>query len=353
MAFPTHVLVSPLNWGLGHATRCIPVIRYFLQQGSKVSLASDGNALQLLKDEFPDLHSLELNSSQVTYSTSGFFFYLNLMLQGDGLKKRAQKDEVLIEDYIDKHGVDLLISDHRFGAFSENIKSVIISHQLQFKAGLFSFGSSYLNAKYLNQYDEVWVPDTDTLPNLSGILSQSRWVNVPVKEIGVLSRFSNLSLEKDIDYLAVISGPEPLRTHFEKKLIEGFSTLRSKKCILVRGVYDQSELEDLPHLNFYNHLKSEDLNQLICRAKLVICRSGYSSVMDMACLGKSVFFVPTPHQGEQEYLAKRLENQRTAPFSAQKRFKTTALENIELYSGFNSKEMHRFPLPGFRQTLEG
>lgn len=353
MAFPTHVLVSPLNWGLGHATRCIPIIHYFLEQGSKVSIASDGNALQLLKDEFPQLDVLELKSSQVTYSTFQFYFYLKLILQGFGLKERAKSDEKRIEAYVEDHKVDLLISDHRFGAFSEKIKSVIISHQLQFKAGLFSFGSSYFNAKYHNRYNEVWVPDTDTLSNLSGVLSQSYWVKVPVRKIGLLSRFSKLDLEEDIDYLAVISGPEPLRTHFEKKLIKSFSTLKSKKCIIVRGVYDQEKLVNLPHLRFYNHLQSEELNELVCRAKLVICRSGYSSVMDMACLDKTVFFVPTPHQGEQEYLAKRLEKQGIAAYSSQKTFKMTKLENIRSYSGFNSEQRHRFPLPEFHQILEG
>ncbi|MFD0932379.1 glycosyltransferase [Psychroflexus salinarum] len=352
MDFPTHILVSPLNWGLGHASRCVPIIHYFLQQGCKVSVASDGDALLLLKDEFPELNVLELNSSKVTYSTSGFFFYLKLILQGNGLKKRAEKDEALVEAYVKKHQVDLIISDHRFGAFSTEVKSVIISHQLQFKAGLFSLSSSYFNAKYHNRYDEVWIPDTDTTPDLSGVLSQSRWIKIPTKKIGVLSKFKKLKSEEDIDYLAVISGPEPLRSNFEEKLIQTFSSLKSKKCVIVRGVYDQEQLKNQPHLSFYNHLKSEDLNKLVCRSKLVICRSGYSSVMDMACLGKKVFFIPTPHQGEQEYLAKRLEEFKIAPFSSQEDFKTTDLNKLKFYSGFNSEEIHQFPLPGFRQTLE-
>lgn len=351
MDFPKHILVSPLNWGLGHASRCVPIIRYLLKQHCEVSIASDGNALQLLKDEFPNLKSLELNSSQVTYSSSKFFFYIKLMLQGKGLRKRAEQDEDLIQHFIEKHKVDLLISDHRFGAYSAKIKCVIISHQLQFKASFFSFFSSLLNAKYINRYTEVWVPDTDTSKNLSGVLSQSRWVNIPVKKIGVLSRFSKIESKKGIDYLAVISGPEPLRSQFEKKLIDSFTPLVSKRCVIVRGVYDQPELENLPHLSIYNHMKSEELNALICRAKTVICRSGYSSVMDMACLGKHVFFVPTPNQGEQEYLAKRLKNQGVAPFSTQDNFKLENLENMKLYSGFNSEEIRPFPLPGFLQTL--
>lgn len=353
MDFPNHVLVSPLNWGLGHASRCVPVIRHFLKQGSKVSIASDGDALQLLKDEFPELDVLELNSSNVTYSTFGFFFYLKLILQGFGLQKRALKDEKLVEAFVKKHKVDLIVADHRFGTFSENVKSVIICHQLQFKAGLFSYSSSHFNAKSLNRFSEVWVPDTDSSPNLSGVLSQYHKVKVPVKTIGILSRFSKLEHEEYMDYLAVISGPEPLRTHFEKKLIQVFSNLKSKTCVIVRGVYEQEELKDLPHLRFYNHLNSEELNSLVCRTKVVICRSGYSSVMDMACLGKKVFFVPTPHQGEQEYLSERLEHMKIAPFSSQENFKTRDLENLKFYSGFNSEEMHQFPLPGFLPTLEG
>jgi hypothetical protein len=352
LAFPTHVLVSPLNWGLGHASRCVPIIHYFLDNGSKVSIASDGDALQLLKDEFPDLIVLELNSSQVTYTTSGLFFYLKLILQGQGLKERAKKDEALVEAFVEKHHVDLIVSDHRFGAFSEKIKSVIISHQLQFKAGLFSLISSYFNANYHNRYSEVWVPDTNISPTLSGELSQSRMVKVPVKRIGILSRFSKVNHEQDIDYLAVISGPEPLRTQFEQTLIDSFSTLKTNKCMIVRGVYDQEPLEDLPHLHFFNHLTSNELNTLVCRAKLIICRSGYSSVMDMASLGKKVFFVPTPHQGEQEYLAKCLKKQGVAPFTSQKNFKITDLKDVKLYSGFNAEEIHRFPLSEFHQSWE-
>lgn len=229
MHFPNHVLVSPLNWGLGHASRCVPVIRHFLKQGSKVSIASDGDALQLLKDEFPELDVLELNSSNVTYSTFGFFFYLKLILQGHGLKERAKKDEILIESYAEKNHVDLIISDHRFGAISKTIKSVIISHQLKFKAGLFSKASSFLNAKHHNRYDEVWIPDAIVPFDLSGVLSHSKQVKVPTRRIGVLSRFSKIELPVEIDYLAVISGPEPLRTSLEKCLIAAFQVLSSKK----------------------------------------------------------------------------------------------------------------------------
>jgi len=353
LAFPTHVLVAPLNWGLGHASRCIPIINYFLEQGAIVSIASDGAALELLKEEFPDLNSLELNSSEVVYSSSGFFFYLKLILQGHGLKERAKKDEILVESYAEKNHVDLIISDHRFGAISKTIKSVIISHQLKFKAGLFSKASSFLNAKHHNRYDEVWTPDAEVPFDLSGVLSHSKQVKVPTRRIGVLSRFSKIELPVEIDYLAVISGPEPLRTSLEKCLIAAFQVLSSKKTVIVRGVYNTESLNDLPNISFYNHLKSEELNALICRSKLVVCRSGYSSVMDLACLGKKAFFIPTPHQGEQEYLAKRLEKLGIAPFSNQEDFKVSDLERIRQYSGFKTDQRLRFPLQTFRRTLEG
>ena len=352
MALPTHVLVSPLNWGLGHASRCVPVIAHCLKLGCKVSIASDGDALKLLRDEFPSLQTLELNSSTVTYSKSGLFFYLKLILQGFGLQKRAHKDEQLVEDYVQKHGVDLIISDHRFGAFSSSVKSVIICHQLQFKAGLFSLTSSYFNAKQLNRFDEVWVPDTPDQQNLSGILSRSQQVNVPIKFIGILSRFKNQETQKTIDYLAIISGPEPLRTQLEDKLILSFKALRSKSCVLVRGVYEKDSLQDSANLKIYNHLKSEELNVLINQSKLVICRSGYSSVMDLACLGKRAFFIPTPHQGEQEYLAKRLEQINIAPFTSQNNFRMDDVKKSQLYSGFKSEEFTEFPPPQHPELLE-
>ncbi|PKG43098.1 glycosyltransferase [Psychroflexus sp. MES1-P1E] len=353
MAFPTHVLVAPLNWGLGHASRCIPIINYFLEQDANVSIASDGAALELLKGEFPNLNSLELNSSQVVYSSSGFFFYLKLILQGHGLKERAKKDEILVESYAEKNHVDLIISDHRFGAFSKPIKSVIISHQLQFKAGLFSRASSFMNAKYHNRYDEIWIPDAEVTFDLSGVLSHSKQIEVPTQRIGVLSRFSKIESPEDIDYLAVISGPEPLRTSLEKCLITAFQGLSGKKTVIVRGVYNIESLKDFPNISFYNHLKSKELNALICRSKLVVCRSGYSSVMDLACLGKKAFFIPTPHQGEQEYLAKRLEKLGIAPYSDQENFKVSDLQKVSQYSGFKADEHLRFPLQTFRRTLEG
>jgi UDP-N-acetylglucosamine transferase subunit ALG13 len=317
-----------------------------------VSLASDGNALQLLKEEFPKLEVLKLNSSNVTYSTSGFFFYLKLILQGFGLQKRASKDEKLVEAYVKQHGVDLIISDHRFGTYSKTVKSVIICHQLQFKAGIFSLSSSYFNAKNLNRFSEIWVPDTCSIPNLSGVLSQSKRIKVPVKTIGILSRFEELDLEKTIDYIAIISGPEPLRTELEEKLIASFKPLESKTCVLVRGVYDDQKLEDLPHLKIYNHLKSKELNALVCKSHLVICRSGYSSVMDLASLGKKAFFIPTPNQGEQEYLAERLEQMNITPFASQEDFTIEDLKKSELYLGFKSKEFTRFPPPQPLQLLE-
>ncbi|WP_026302501.1 glycosyltransferase [Psychroflexus tropicus] len=352
MALPTHVLVSPLNWGLGHASRCVPVIAHCLKLGCKVSIASDGNALSLLKDEFPTLSTLELNSSTVSYSKSGLFFYLKLVLQGFGLQKRALKDEQLVEDYVQKHGVDLIISDHRFGAFSPSVKSVIICHQLQFKAGLFSFTSSYFNAKQLNRFAEVWVPDTLNEQNLSGVLSKSSQVKVPVIKVGILSRFKKEEKDKTIDYLAIISGPEPLRTQLENQLIRLFKTLGSKSCVLIRGVYEKDSLESTPNLKIYNHLKSEELNSLINQSRLVICRSGYSSVMDLACLGKKAFFIPTPHQGEQIYLAKRLEQMKIAPFCPQKDFTNKDLRKSELYSGFKSSKFTRFPPPQYPELLE-
>lgn len=353
MSFPTHVLVAPLNWGLGHASRCVPVIQYFLKHGCRVSIASDGDALQLLKDEFPNLDALELNSSRVTYSTFSFYFYLKLILQGFGLQKRALNDEKRINAYIKTHQVDLLVSDHRFGAFSKHIKSVIICHQLQFKAGLFSKSASWFNAKHLNRFDEVWIPDT-RMPSirLSGILSTSKIVKTPIEYIGILSRFKKKDYPQDIDYLAVLSGPEPLRSHFENRLIHQFKNLPHKTVVLVRGVYRKNSLPDLPNIKVYNHLNASELNQLICRSQVVICRSGYSSVMDMACLGKRVFFVPTPHQGEQIYLAKRFEAMKIAPYSDQNKFSITDLKRIEAYCGFNPQKTQQFPLQEFHQTLE-
>ena len=350
MKIPTHVLVAPLNWGLGHASRCVPIIHYFLDHGCKVSIASDGNALQLLKEEFPDLEALELNSGQVTYLPFGFFYYLKLIMHGFGLQKRALSDEKHIEAFVKTHQVDLLISDHRFGAFSEHIKSVVICHQLQFKAGLFSKGSSRFNAKNLNRYDEVWIPDTPESSNLSGVLSRSSAVKTPTQFIGILSRFRLLDLPKDIEYLAVISGPEPLRRMFEERLIDSFKDQKSKKLVLVRGVYQQEPLTDLPNIKFYNHLKASALNELICRSRIVICRSGYSSVMDMACLGKQVFFVPTPHQGEQIYLAKRLEALKIAPYTDQSKFSLEDLKRLNHYPGFNPDDFQKFPHQEFHQT---
>ena len=294
------VLVAPLNWGLGHASRCIPIIKELQKKHFQPVIASNDEALEFLKQEFPSLETLELPSYQISY---GKHLKWNLIKRLPSLQKVVKAEQKIIEEYISNHSeVVGVISDNRFGVYSKKVPSVYITHQIRVLSGIFTPITSWVHQQIIQKFDECWIPD-EKASKYSGKLSKST-TSLNQKYIGVLSRFEKKDLKKHIDILIVLSGPEPNRSHLEKKLIETFHT-SEKNIFLIQGTLDsQQKTRTQGHLTILNYALSKELEKLLNASNYVICRSGYSSIMDLVSLGKPALLIPTKHQNEQEYLAK-------------------------------------------------
>ncbi len=330
------VLVTPLDWGLGHATRSIPVINELQANGWEVIVASSGDALILLKSEFPQLAFFELTSYQASYSKN-VPLILKVLFQLPKFLLVIRKEHVELEKIVKQHGIALVISDNRFGCWTKLVPNVFITHQiniqmpfaLKWMQGIIN----YFNHRMIRKFNQCWIPDFPE-NRLTGKMTEPG--EIPVKFIGMLSRFNKSKIEDSFvyDYLALVSGPEPQRTIFEKKMRVCFSELTGRK-ILVRGLPGMSdEIVKLTDWDEVCHLKAEKLQHLIEQSKLVICRSGYSSVMDLAVLNKKVVFVPTPGQTEQEYLGEQLKRKGIAHCISQASFSNNDLTLAADYTGF-------------------
>lgn len=345
---PKTILVAPLNWGLGHATRCIPIIRALLKENFKVIIASDGEALLYLKKEFPELSFISLPSYDVSYPKTGILFKWKMIFSLFKFRKAIRAERKCIKDYIKRNKINGIISDNRLGIRNNQIPSVYLTHQLYVPTGFTSGLSSKLHRHFIKKFDECWIPDdSDAENNLSGKLSHPKSrIKIPLRFTGPLTRIKKTEVFEDIEMLAVLSGPEPQRSILEKKLITEFQKGK-KDIILVRGKMEKEQISiKKGNLIIFNYMLEKELEDYLNRAKIVISRSGYSSIMDLAVLEKKVFFIPTPGQYEQLYLAKRMKHLKMAPFCSQKDFTLDKIEEIKEYSGVQLKR-NRENLSGF------
>jgi len=330
------ILVAPLHWGLGHATRCIPIINGLLENGFEVVIASDGGALQLLRKEFPELERIELPSYNIEYPKNGSFLKWKLLLKLPQIKKAISSEKKIIKQLVSEERIQGIISDNRFGVRSSKIPSVYITHQLKVLSGNSTFLSSKPHQKIIQKFDECWVPDVEEAPNLSGKLGHLKSTDLKLKYIGILSRMKKVELPIKYKYLLLLSGPEPQRSLLEELLLKEFKNF-NQPILLVRGVVEtKQKIIRKRNITIYNFMKSTELEKTINETKIIIARSGYTTLMDLSILEKKAFFIPTPGQYEQEYLAKRISNLNLAPFCNQKDFSLEKLNEIENYSGLKS-----------------
>lgn len=330
------ILVAPLNWGLGHATRCIPIIRLLLQRGHRVSIASDGDSLELLRREFPTLGFFELPSYNIRYSRN-IPAWLYTLWRTPKFFKSIKREQDVVKHVINQNKIDLIISDNRYGCSAENVRSVFISHQLNLimPSGARWMGTAinFFHKRLIRKFDTVWVPD-EPGSAWSGELSKS---NLKPEFIGVQSRFIKSADSQIQNKLAVIlSGPEPQRTLLEKNLLPQVMML-NQPAVFVRGMLHEKMGEsEINNVKIFNYLKSDELQKVIEQSEVVVARSGYSTIMDLATLHKKAVLIPTPGQPEQQYLAAKFETERIACWADQEEINLDdALELSAEYSGFN------------------
>ena len=324
-----HILVAPLDWGLGHATRCIPIIQELIRQGCEVSLAGEGAQEILLKKEFPLLPFLPLAGYRVRYSGNGRNMVWKMIGQAIRLREAIQYENEWLKDKITEAGFDAVISDNRYGLYNKKIPSVFITHQLTIKSP-WRWTEGILqkqNYRYINRFTECWVPDEEGPCNLAGVLSHPvKKPASPLYYIGHLSRLKMKGIAEIKNHLLILlSGPEPQRSIFENKIIKQIS-LYPATAVVLRGLPEAtSVIPSTNSIHIYNHLSGEELNTEMGKAAFVIARSGYSTLMDAMALKKKCILVPTPGQTEQEYLAAYHTGKQQAIHSTQKKFSLTEI----------------------------
>lgn len=328
-----NILVAPLNWGLGHATRCIPIIRELEKNGFTPIIASDGVALSLLKKEFPHLTALELPSYQIEYAKKGENFKWKLIKNSPKTINAILSEKQLVKKWITAYDLKGIISDNRLGVHSKKVPSVFMTHQLTVLSGKTTWISSKLHQFFIKKFDECWVPDVNEIPNLTGKLGHVKNSNLNIKYIGVLSRLEKKVLEIKYDLMILLSGPEPQRTILEEKLIEEIQNAEETIVFIKGKIEKEQKHEQKGNVTFYNFMQSEELEKTFNESEIVLCRSGYTTVMDLCKLRKKAFFIPTPGQFEQEYLAKKYKKEGLVPYSRQDKFSLDDLNSVPLYRG--------------------
>ena len=328
-----NVLICPLNWGLGHASRCVPIIRSLLEQGHNTIIAADKGPLAFLQKEFPDLEFIKLPGFEPTYSRHNSQIF-KLLTSIPNALINFKKEHKEIEKIVDDHKIDIIISDNRFGCWSKKAHSIYITHQINIQVPKFFKWTSpivnQLHKSYIKKYDELWIPDVEKGHSLSGVLSHPTNVKIKTKYIGFLSRFSSeiKDNEKSIDFLVILSGPEPQRTIFEDIILKQANETNEKIVILRAKPNEENLPDDIPNnVTIFNHVDDEKFVELVSKSKKIICRGGYSSLMDLINLNRNAYLVPTPGQTEQEYLAEYLTKEGLFNYCKQKDFK---LKNVNI-----------------------
>lgn len=345
------VLVAPLDWGLGHATRCVPLVQSMLQLGWNVTLAGEGPSLNILTKEFPELPTLNLKGYSIKYPKNGFWLIPKLLLQVPKIIQTISSEKKWLEEAQKEHQWDLIISDNRYGLSIPNTTCIFMTHQLWVLSGWGNPIDKILNKqlhRWIKSFDQCWIPDEEKDGGIAGLLSHqpipSSLFPFPLKYIGPLSRLTPNSEKEGNKILVLLSGPEPQRSLLEEKIIEQIKDI-NEQFLVVRGLpTDTQQPSNSAHIEFKNHLSSDDLSAALSSAKLVICRSGYSSIMDLLRMRKKAILIPTPGQTEQLYFAKLLQEKKwfgvqqqhdfqlntAIPFCLQKTLVAPAL-NFELH----------------------
>lgn len=327
------ILIAPLDWGLGHATRCIPIIRACIEKQKKVFVAAEGSIATLFKIEFPDIIILPIRGYNIRYAKNARYFLLKLLLQLPKVWLGIRREKKWLATVGVAHQIDCVISDNRLGCYHKKIYSIFITHQLGIKTGYkwMDVIVQKINYSYINAFDECWVPDIETMDCFAGELSHP--VSLPknaVTYIGLLSRFEKADFNKKYKIIFLLSGPEPQRTAFEKIILDQiYQTTAS--IVIVRGLPNHNEtITNLPsNVKIFNHLPSHQLSQMIQESEVAVARSGYSTIMDFIVLEQKAILVPTPGQTEQEYLAVYLSGKNNFIAMAQNEFNLKKIVSTE------------------------
>lgn len=292
-----------LNWGVGHATRSIPIIRNYVDSGNRVIIFSDGEAEELLRNSFPEQTFHTLPSYKIRY-TSQRFLFLFIVLQSITRWWVIYREQRQIQSFQRLYNPSVVISDNRYGCYLRGVRNYLISHQLKLVTfPILEHISQKFIQKLIRPFDELWIPDMESV-KLSGAMTD---VSIPISKRWI--GFPDLKLEanpmeQDIELLILLSGPEPRRSELEKKYLNVIGALTQHVVFISGNFSEKYKLVETKNCTHHSRMRYEETLHFLMRAKRIVCRSGYSTLIDLYVLGKDkVICVPTAGQPEQEYLA--------------------------------------------------
>lgn len=306
------IIYSICSWGLGHATRSLPILRRLIKENHHITVISNGRSLQLLQNELKDAVDYEdIPDYPMLVSKNTQQFIAKSLVYWPVFIKRMEAGLQQLGKLLKHIPCERIISDGRYDMYSKNIPSFFISHQIRImnplRLHLFERGSETFNQFFFKRFQDIIIPDYKE-NNLSGDLSHNlqKIDENQLHYVGMLSDFEKKPLNKDIDYFISLSGPEPQRSILEQKIRTQLDSLTGT-VIMSLGKTEENLLTPDEHIKIYSYLSKEKRENLLNRSKLVISRSGYSTIMDLAVIGTKAFMIPTPGQIEQEYLAQHLK----------------------------------------------
>jgi len=329
---PKNVLICPLDWGMGHAARLIPIIKKIQNKGHRVFIACTKNQQHFFQNELSNYVWIPCACPTIKYSDKRLSVF-DLLKLIPVIFVGIKKDKRDIKGWIKKYNIQLVISDNRYGCHSPNVYSVLITHQVKIELPKkLKWAEKILHQqikKLIYKFNRCWIPDINEIPNFAGDLSMQFSLNGKSAFIGLLSRFEEYTptpvTHKQYEVMAIVSGPEPQRTIFAQILLQQMKDLH-KPCILVLGDFSKpfsTWQED--EVMVYSHMNTKQLFNAIQSAKYIVARSGYSTIMDLITLKRTAILVPTPGQTEQEYLASYYKSRRMFVIAEQYNFKLSDL----------------------------
>lgn len=299
------VLISPLDWGLGHAARLIPIIRQQLALGHEVTIASQPLQAGVIQRHFP---ALEIITDFPAYSPvyySHLPISLSMLMQSPRFLATVLREKLWLRDVMKHRRFDHIISDHRLGLYHPDVRSTLLIHQICIHSvSLLKPVLRSLQSLLIHHFDECWIPDYPD-QRLSGALSSNDHITIPIKFIGPLSRFDGpIPVGEDCQYkwMVIASGPDPLRDVFVKRMmaiLEG----KGYKSLVLCGLPDRSQEGTRGNVVWVSHLNDAQFQRAISQSESILCRSGYSTLMDLDVFQRRALLVPTTGQTEQEFLA--------------------------------------------------
>lgn len=310
---PKNILISPLDWGLGHTTRCIPIIRYIQRMGHKVLFAGNESQRAFIEDSIADITSIHMNGYNISYSRWNQLAQAGLLRQLPGIYKTIRAEHAQLSDICKNYAIHGIISDNRYGLYHKDIPSAIITHQPGLISGMGRIIDRLIQKvhyKQLEHFGEVWIPDAPGELNLGGRLSHTKVLPANTHYVGLLSRIEPQTDNKSQanHLLVLLSGPEPQRTNLARILWQQVTSC-DMDVTFVEGSLQADTPAFIPsHVIYYKRITDKQLLPLLENCSIVLCRSGYSTLMDIATRRKKAILIPTPGQTEQEYLAKLLQD---------------------------------------------